>query len=233
MQQTQLKPAYAFAQQYGVKMLAYGGPGTGKTPLSQSAPRPLLLAVEPGLLSMREKQFSIPTWGAFTVPLLEEFMKWFFTSAEAKNYDTLCIDSIAQVALMYLEKFEKSNKHGMAAYGEMAEATMNIAKPLYYLPQKHIYMICHEGVEEVGDTSRYRPLLPGKILNKEIPHLYDVIVHLERVQVPTSTKPVVGMRTSESFSAMARDRTGKLDEVELPPQGQFLNLSNIFAKCMA
>jgi hypothetical protein len=235
MQASNLKPAYQFAQNYGVKMLAYGGAGSGKTPLAQSAPRPLLLAVEPGMLSVKEKHFNMPTWGAFTIPLLEEFMKWFFTSAEAKNFDTLCVDSMSQVAEMYLAKeLSKPGAHGLKAYGNMAEAVMNIATPLYYMQQKHIYLICHEGIETVGEASRYRPIFQGKELNRLMPHLYDEIVRLERMQVPTQVKPIVGMRTLESFNAMARDRSGKLADVELPPQGQqFLNLSDIFAKCMS
>jgi hypothetical protein len=232
MNQSDLRPASSFALNYGVKMLAYGGPGTGKTPLAESAPRPVLLACETGLLSMRHS--NLPTWQGTTPAAIDEFMRWIELSAESRNFDTVCIDSAAQMAVIYLQPALIKHKHGMKAYGDMAESTLKHLQTLYYMRQKHVYLIMQEGIEEVGVIKRYRPSFPGQQLNKDVPHLYDEIVRLERVQVPTSPKPVVGMRTAESFEAMARDRSGKLAEMELPIQGQpYLNLSHIFSKCMA
>jgi AAA domain len=65
MQAKDLRPAGSFAQQYGVKMIAYGPPGAGKTPLINTAPRPILLIVEPGMLSM--KGSTVPSWDAANV----------------------------------------------------------------------------------------------------------------------------------------------------------------------
>jgi hypothetical protein len=57
-----LRPARDFAVQYGVKAIVYGPPGSGKTPVINTAPRPVMLVCEPGLLSMRTS--TVPTFFA-------------------------------------------------------------------------------------------------------------------------------------------------------------------------
>ena len=47
-----LKAASEHAQNFGVKAIVYGPAGTGKTPILNTAPRPVLLATEAVLLSM-------------------------------------------------------------------------------------------------------------------------------------------------------------------------------------
>src|SRR5437899_1886908 len=125
MNLSNLRPANDFAQQYGVKALVYGAPGSGKTPIVNTAPRPLLLACEPGLLSMRGS--TVPTYPGFTNDAIDDFFAWFFNSNDVKNFDTLAIDSTSQMADTYLQaalngKSKAGNKmHGLAAYGDMAK----------------------------------------------------------------------------------------------------------------
>mgnify|MGYP001589050309 CR=1 FL=1 len=76
MQLNQLRPASQLAQRFGVKALAYGGPGTGKTPMINTAPRPVLCVVEPGMLSMRTS--NVPAWEAYDCGKIDEFFKWLF-----------------------------------------------------------------------------------------------------------------------------------------------------------
>src|SRR4051794_11666434 len=120
MNQSQLKPASQLAQRFGVKALAYGPPGSGKTPIFNTAPRPVMCVVEPGMLSMRSS--SIPCWEAYTAEKIDEFFDWLFTSREAANFDSVGIDSISQLAEIILtqELDPKRNKDGRAAYGKMS-----------------------------------------------------------------------------------------------------------------
>jgi len=48
-----LKAASEHAQNFGCKCIIYGPSGSAKTPLVNTAPRPVLLSIEPGLLSMK------------------------------------------------------------------------------------------------------------------------------------------------------------------------------------
>ena len=83
-----LVPVSKLAANYGVKMVTYGGPGVGKTPIVATAPRPILLVHEPGMLSMRAFTH-IPAFEAFTIDRIDEFYEWFLKSSEAKACNQL------------------------------------------------------------------------------------------------------------------------------------------------
>lgn len=237
MQMSQLKPASQLARRYGVKSVVFGAPGSGKTPLINTAPRPVLLVTEPGMLSMRGS--NVPAWEAYTPQLIAEFFEWFMKSREASNFDTLGIDSISNIAEIILAEELSKVKHGMKAYGNMSERTMKIANDLYYMPQKHIVMIAKQGLVENGRQTilqngevtyepimQKRPFFPGKDLNVKIPHLFDNVMHLGEASVPGQPKPVRALRTKEIPEVFARDRLGNLGELEPP------DLSALFAKAM-
>ena len=225
MQMKDLRPVSQLAQRFGAKCIAYGPPGAGKTPLIQTAPRPVLCAVEPGMLSMRNVQH-VPAWEAYTPEKLDEFMDWVFRSPEAKNFDTICIDSISQGAELMLTQELRRNKNGQRAYGEMARRVMEHVNTLYFMPNKHIYMICKQ---TVGEDGQKKPYFPGQVLNADIPHLFDEILHIAPVLIPgvNNGKPTTAIRTSASFDALARDRSGRLAELEPP------DLGALFAKIMS
>lgn len=230
-----LRPASELAKQFGVKCVLYGDPGTGKTPLTMTAPRPVLLATEPGMLTMKNSGDSIPTFEAYedredkskAPRRICEFFDWVFRSNEAKNFDTICIDSASQLAEAFLSEELKRNKHGLKAYGEMARRVLDLLTGLYYLPNKHVYLIAKQDVlNENGVTSK-RPYFPGRDLNIKVPHMYDEILHIGEAPVPGQPKPVVAIRTASTFGIVARDRSCNLAEFEPP------HLGNLFNKCMS
>ncbi len=238
MNASQLKPAGSLIQRFGVKAILYGQPGTGKTPMVNTAPRPVLLATEPGLLSM--KGSTVPTWEAFSVEKIEEFFEWFFKSKEASNFDTLAIDSGSQLAELSLIKHQARCKDGRKAYGELSLEVMKWFDQLYYMPQKHILLICKQMQAEVGKqivanggafsvemTYQAQPFFPGKDLNIKVPHRYDEILHVSLAMVPGVSQPTIAIRTKQTPEILARDRSGMLAELEPP------NLSNIFSKAMS
>ncbi len=223
MQMKDLKPAKDFANQYGVKAVVYGPPGSGKTPLLNTAPRPLLLACEPGLLSMRNS--TVPTYQGFDVASIDGFFKWFFGSEETKNFDTIAVDSISQMADIYLQQALKENKHGLKAYGEMATSTMNVLRQLYYTRNKHTYLIAKESVTDDNGIRYRKPYMPGQQLPTELPHLFDEILHLGIQNMP-GVGTHKAFRCHASIDTLARDRTGSLAEFEPPEFGQLVK------KCM-
>lgn len=220
----QLRPAGTLAARYGVKSMIYGNPGTGKTPLINTAPRPVLLVCEPGMLSMRGS--TVPAWEAKTPDQIAEFFRWFFESPEARNFDTIGIDSVSQMAEIYLTDELKKNKDGRKAYGEMSTKVMEHVTGVYYLLEKHVYLICKQQIDDENGIKFKRPFFPGKDLNVKIPHLFDEIWHLQKTQVPGIIEKVSAIHTKEGFDFIARDRTGLLGAIEQP------NLTQIFNKCM-
>ena len=213
MNLSDLKPASLYANMSGVKSLIYGPPGSGKTPTFNSAPRPLLLACEPGMLSM--KGSTVPTYQAHTSEAVKEFFKWFFNSSETKNFDTIGVDSVSQMCDIFLQQALKTNKHGLQAYGEMAEEVMDILRPLFFMKQKHCYLIAKQTLNRENGIDVKFPYFPGKQLPTEIPHLYDMILHLGIHNVPGMGQ-VRSFQCSQSIDTLARDRSGKLNEYEPP-----------------
>ena len=222
-----LKAAGEHAQNFGVKAIVYGAAGTGKTPILNTAPRPVLLATEAGLLSMRGS--TIPTYEAYTSQRVDEFFKWFFNSTETKNFDTLGIDSGSQIADIYLQAAlsgtskQGNKKHGMAAYGEMATNTMEHLRTLYYTRYKHVYMICKEEIADVDYQSLRRPYFPGKVLPIDVPHLYDFIIRLAKTNVPGIVGETLAFQCVGNMNVLARNRTGNLNEYEPPHFGNLVD----------
>lgn len=238
MKSSDLKPAGSLSQKFGVKAILYGKPGTGKTPMLNTAPRPVLLATEPGLLSMRGSQ--LPTFEAYTEPRIQEFFDWFTKSAEAKAFDTLAIDSGSQLAEIVLANELVRNKDGRKAYGELSTTVMQWFDGLYFMPQKHIILVCKEMSAEVGKqviqqggqfivemSYQAQPFFPGKDLNIKVPHRYDEIIHCGMATIPGQHQPVTALRTKATSEILARDRSGRLAELEPP------DLTALFNKAMS
>lgn len=221
MNLSNLKPAGDYARQMGCKCIVYGPPGGRKTPTINTCPRPLLLACEPGMLSMRGSV--VPTFQAFTGKLIDEFFTWFNSSNERKNFDTLAIDSTSQMADIYLQEAlhgsssSGNKKHGLAAYGEMATKVLNHLRPLFFTENIHTYLIAKEGSK---DGMKW-PYYPGQQLLTEVPHMYDFILHLGIQNVP-GVGQVPAFRCNQAIDMLARNRTGNLADYEEPHFGKLV-----------
>lgn len=228
------KPADEFARMYGVKMINYGPPGSGKTPLLNTAPRPVLMAVEPGLLSMQGSK--IPTIICETPSRVDEFFKWLFGSNEAGNFDTVGIDSGSELAEMIAteELSKKSNSgakvDGKAAYGAMSRRVYdNYLRPLYMMKYKHAYIICKRGLRTTGGIEKTVPYWPGRDLYTRVPHLYDTVTYMDNVQMvtPQGLQSFPALRTRPTHDIEARARSPYLNELEP------CDLGALFNKCMS
>lgn len=218
-----IAPASTFARDFGVKALVYGPPGSGKTPVAATAPRPILCASEPGLLSLRGS--SVAACQAFTPEAIDDFYKWLFGSKEAANYDTVCIDSVSQQAEILLTQELGRNKDGRKAYGEMSRRMMEHLNGLYYTRNKHTYLICKQSHTDTQPTEKV-PYFPGKDLGVKVPHMYDEVLHLGLYNVPGVAGAVQAFRCHPSYDVRARDRSGTLAEYEPP------HLTTLFNKIM-
>jgi hypothetical protein len=70
-----------------------------------------------------------------------------------------------------------------------------------------------------------RPYFPGKDLNIKIPHLFDSVLHLGKCLIEGKQTPA--LRTIQTSEIFARERSGKLAELE--PS----NLAYIFNKALS
>lgn len=232
MNQADLKPAQSFALNFGVKSVVYGKPGSGKTPICcDTAPRPVLMICEPGMLSMRKS--TVPTWPAFNSARVDEFMLW-LASPESKNFDTVIIDSVSQMAEKNVEEglggtSKGGNEaHGLKVYGAMSRWMMKLLNQLYFMPQKHVILIAKMQAFEQNGMIYSRPYFPGRELPVRVPHLFDEVLCLGDYSIPgVVPAPTKAFRCKESFDMMARDRSGNLAEYEPP------DITKLIAKCVA
>lgn len=235
MNLSDFKPASELVKNYGVKSLCYGAPGTAKTPLAATAPNALLVATEPGILSLKDSKLLV--YEAYTPDRIREFFKWLIHSKEHTKFDTIAIDSVSQMAeIIAIDKL-KSVKHGLKAFGEMASEIMEYLNFLYFMQYKHIYLIAKEatvtnsvfavqnGIPIQTEVVKKVPYFPGKELNVKIPHLFDEILYTCYTVIP-GIGETLAIRTKGNNEILARDRSGKLAEFE--PH----DLTALFNKCM-
>lgn len=224
MRLSDIRPIKDFAIRYGCKSIIYGPPASGKTPIAMSAPRPLILITEPGLLSVRTN--ITPSYQAYTADNIYSFFDWFTKSNETNQFDTLCVDSISQMCEIILTDELKKNRDGRKAYGELSRKVMEIMNALYFLPNKHLYLICKEQKFDDNGLIIRRPYYPGQDLNIKLNHLFDLILHLATVNIP-NYGPNKCFRCQGTIDILARDRTGMLLEYEEP------NFAKLVKKAMS
>lgn len=221
-----LRPADYYAKMYGVKMLAYGAAGSGKTPLVATAPRPVMVATEAGLLSLKGVQH-VPVYQANTYQKIKEFFDWVFKSNEAKGFDTVAVDSVSQMSEIVLAYHLGRNKDGRKAYGEMSRDMLEWLEGLYYQQGKHAYLIAKQEIGEEEGIQTKRPYFAGQELKVKVPHLYDIVAHIGHATIAGMATPQRAIRTVPTFGVVARNRSGNLNEYEPP------DLTALFNKVMS
>lgn len=227
-----IKPVEYYIQKNGVRLLGYGQAGCCKTPTTATAPRPLLLSCEPGLASL--KGTNTPTWVVNNANEADEFIRWINESKESSNYDTLAVDSYNKLMEMYLTRAKNKHSNLMKAYGILEDDGRRVTDALFYLQQKHLYIIGQLGKMQEDDAEVICPVFPGQALNRYIPHLFDQLGYFSRHIVPGCLEPVIGIRFHGTPGIRARDRSLKLDKIEWPDTPTGLpNLTRIFAKAMS
>lgn len=213
----------------GIKALVYGPPGTAKTPLTLTAPRPLYVACETGSRSI-SRAVKLPAVPCQTVEQINEFRKWLKSSQEANSFDTIAVDSLSQMAEIYLANAQRTNKDGRAAFGIMAKSMREFVDEIRTLPRKHAYLICKLGMRNVAETGMNIPSFPGKDLESFIPHEIDFVWFISRRIVQGIPGEPLAIQTAGTADTMARSRI-PLDA----PQLNFLeppHLGKLFEKLM-
>lgn len=202
----------------GVKVLAYSGPGGGKTPVTATAPYPIMGVIEKGLLSLQGQQF--PAVPLDNYAQIREFYQWTLGSTEMKNYQTVCVDSFSVMADKVLKEGERVNAHGKAAYGFLLDQMTEMLNGWYDAPHFHLYGTCQQ---EEWD-GKFRPRFPGLALSSVVPYLFDEWFHVEKT-LGENNQYQFWFRTQEQPGVPCRDRSGKLAPVEPA------HLGYIFDKC--
>lgn len=212
------------AQLNGIKCLVYGKPGMGKTSLCATAPNPLIISNESGLLSL--KDYDIPVVQVSTFEQLDEVHSWLLNGGEdTLQYETICLDSISEIAEVVLNSAKKNVKDPRQAYGVLNETMADLIRQFRDLPGRNVYFTAKQILNEDQHTGvvTYGPSMPGKTLTQQLSYYFDEVFKLTIGKTPEGEEYRY-LQTKPDIQNEAKDRSGALDPIEYP------DLTNIFNK---
>ena len=194
-----------------VKVVVYGGPGVGKTRLAASMPTPIIISAEQGLLSLADEKVSFIE--VSSLKEWDECYRWAKSSTEANSFESICLDTLAEIAEVLVAELKPQYKDGRQAYMALADAMMPMLRKFRDLKGKHCLftskMIRIQDDESGVVTEEL--MMPGKVLGNQIPYLVDEYFKLE---VDRKGKSL--LQTAPSRLSFAKDRSGALDNPEIP-----------------
>lgn len=208
----------------GIKMLVYGPTGIGKTYTIATCPNPFIINVktENGLLSLRNNK--IPYATIESIDDLEEIMTFLQQENVWDNFDTLCVDSLSEVAEVCLAEQKEKIKDGRRAYAEMADAMMEKIRTLITIPGKNLYCICRQKILQDDDGRiLFSPDVPGKSFAKNIPYYFDEVLAFRIMKDSQSGEMKRYIQTYQDEKYDAKDRSGNLNMFEDPNITEIIN----------
>ena len=151
------------------------------------------------------------------------------TGSVGKNFQTICLDSISEIAETCLAAEKRKTKDPRQAYTKSNDLIAGIIRSFRDIQGKNVYFTAKEewNKDEQTGAMMFGPSMPGKQLTKDIPYFFDVVLRFEIITDPATGAQSHWVRTVGDMNNVAKNRGGKLDKWEQP------NLSNIFHKLAA
>lgn len=208
----------------GVKCVVYGCAGVGKTRLCATAPKPIIISAEEGLLSIVDIDIDY-----IEIKTLDDLDSAYRMLRASNDYETICLDSLSEIAEALVIELLPQHKDGRQAYAAFAQAMIPMIKRFRDIKGKNTVFTCKEDtiLDEDGAFLRYDLLLPGHQLNKQTPYLVDELFHMQ-----VDRKGIPFLNTKPNRKSFSKDRSGALN-----PKGEYAksvnevpNLTELFAK---
>ena len=209
--------------QNGSKFLIHGGTGYGKTFTIRTCPRPFVINVETenGLLSLHD--VDIPYTTISTLQDLEDTIMELTLPENWNKFDTLCIDSLTEIAEVCLVNYKKTNKDTRKSYVDMADDVMEQIRNLITIPGKNLYCICKQKIlEDEEKRLRFSPSVPGTAFAQNIPYYFDEVFAIRILKDPETGELKRWFQTQPDERYASKDRSGNLDMFEPADVGHVL-----------
>lgn len=219
-----VKSTKNFGRTVKPKCVIYGASGVGKTTLASTAPRPLIISAEKGLLSLSDHD--VPYVEIETFQDILDLFQWLTENPEAKEFETLIFDSITDVCETVLEYEKTQVNDKRQAYMALADKMMYILRQFRDLPQYAVVFLAKldKTKDEATGAVLFAPMMPGQVLTKQLPYLVDEVFAYDLSQPDQNGKVNRFLRTAKDWQWDAKDRSGRLAAIERP------NLTWIFDK---
>jgi hypothetical protein len=140
-----------------------------------------------------------------------EAYKWLTESDEAKDFKSVALDSISEIAEVVLNAEKKATKDPRQAYGAMQEQMADIIRAFRDLPNRHVYMSAKlEKTQDEMGRVLYAPSMPGNKTGQALPYFFDEVLAL-RVEKDAEGVTQRALMCDSDGLWLAKDRSGKLD----------------------
>lgn len=224
----------------GIKALIYGDSGMGKTVLTATLPTPVLISAESGALSLKKKNlerlfgvnnpsisYHIPTIVISSVDDLSEAYRWCTQAAEARQFQSISLDSISEIAEVVLNNAKRQVKDPRQAYGELIEKMETLVRYFRDIPGKNVLMSAkmEPTKDEMTGVVKYGPSMPGSKLGSKLPYFFDEVFRLGVNKTPQGDSYRF-LQTQPDLQFVAKDRSGALASIEPP------HLAQVFSKIL-
>jgi hypothetical protein len=152
-----------------------------------------------------------------------EVYQW-LSNGDGRNYEAVVLDSITEVGNVLLGEEKAKTKDGRAAYGNTSEQMMTMLRAFRDLPSKHVLFIAQldKVKDEMTGAMMFGPSMPGQRLGQALPYLTDEVFAM-RVERDAENKLQRYLQTQPDFQWQAKDRSGKLEQFEVPNMAHIIN----------
>jgi phage nucleotide-binding protein len=196
----------------GVKIVVYGDSGAGKTSLIPTLPgKVLILSAESGLLSIQDYDADV-----IEVSSVDDVRDaYVFLKEGNHDYAWVALDSFSEICEVLLSEEKKKTKDPRQAYGAVIETGTALARAFRDLPLGVYFSAKAEKVKDDA-TGRVSAsiAMPGAKLGAALPYLFDEVFYLFSATDKESGEVERWLQTTGDQRAVAKDRSGKLDQYE-------------------
>lgn len=201
----------------GVKLLAHGESGAGKTrmikTLADGGHSPVIISAEGGTLSLRD--VSIPVIEVATLADVQEAYRFVRDSDDAKGFDWVCVDSLSEILEVVLIDEKSKTNDPRQAYGAVIDHGQELVRDFRDLMGRNVYFSAKQEVQrdEHGRTF-FGISAPGSKLSQKIPYLLDEVFALRVWEEDGEVRRM--LQTGPDGRHQAKDRSGALEFLEPP-----------------
>ena len=179
-----------------------------------------VFSAESGLLCVRDLVVSKEIQG-YEINTLDEFKEaqqmCLSEGFKKEGYKWVFIDSLTEIAARCVEKYKlkySDARDTFKLWGEYSTALTDLVKAFRDMTDFNVVFTCLEAMEKDEDgIGRLMPDIPGSALKNRLTSYFDEVFHMEKTR--DASGYTVRFSTASPIG-LAKDRSGKLDQYELP-----------------